>query len=298
MWLLRLVKRKNEKNNIVSILTNEKYKGDALLQKTYTKNYLDHKMVKNNGEIPQYYVENSHPAIIDKEMWEMVQAEFARRKIIGASYSSKNVFSSKLICEDCGGFYGQKKWHSTTSYAKFIYQCNKKFNKDKIKCQTPNLTESEMKTKFLNVYNRFAVDKAQVIIDTEEVIDLITNTEELDAELALAISEMEIVSGLVQQLVESNASQALNQNDYGTKYNTLANRYQEAKNKYDEISAKIAEKKNKGLLLKGFLNNLKEQKDTITEWDDNLWNIMVEKAVVHRDGRITFIFYNGSEITE
>lgn len=106
------------------------------------------------------------------------------------------------------------------------------------------------------------------------------------------------MSGLVQQLVESNASQALNQNDYGTKYNTLANRYQEAKNKYDEISAKIAEKKNKGLLLKGFLNNLKEQKDTITEWDDNLWNIMVEKAVVHRDGRITFIFYNGSEITE
>ena len=79
-------KKKWTKNNIVSILTNEKYKGDALLQKTYTKNYLDHKMVKNNGEIPQYYVKNSHPAIIDKEMWEMLQAEFARRKIIGASY--------------------------------------------------------------------------------------------------------------------------------------------------------------------------------------------------------------------
>lgn len=109
---------------------------------------------------------------------------------------------------------------------------------------------------------------------------------------------MEIVSGLVQHHIESNASQALKQSDYETKYNALAIMYQEAKNKYDELSSKIAEKKNKGLLVKGFLNNLKEQKDTITEWDDNLWNMMIEKAVVHRDGRRTFIFYNGAKITE
>ena len=291
-------KKKWTKNNIVSILTNEKYKGDALLQKTFTKNYLDHKTVKNKGEIPQYYVENSHPAIIDKEMWEMVQAEIARRNAIGPSYSSTSIFGSKLICEDCGGFYGQKKWHSTASYAKFIYQCNKKFYKNKPKCQTPNLSEEDIKSKFLIVYNNFAVDKAQLIMDTEEVIEMITNTAELDAELSSAISEMEIVSGLVQQHIENNANQALKRSDYDAKYNALAIRYQEAKNKYDELSSKIAEKKNKGLLLKGFLNNLKEQKDTITEWDDSLWNMMVEKAVVHRDGRITFIFYNGTEITE
>ena len=127
---------------------------------------------------------------------------------------------------------------------------------------------------------------------------MITNTAELDAELSSAISEMEIVSGLVQHHIESNASQALKQSDYEAKYNALAIMYQEVKNKYDELSSKIAEKKNKGLLVKGFLNNLKEQKDTITEWDDNLWNVMVEKAVVHRDRRITFIFYNGAEITE
>ena len=60
------------KNNITSILTNEKYKGDALLQKTFTDNYLEQNIVKNTGQIPQYYVENSHPAIIDKDMWELV----------------------------------------------------------------------------------------------------------------------------------------------------------------------------------------------------------------------------------
>ena len=67
------------KNTINSILRNEKYKGDALLQKTYTTDYLEHRVEKNRGHLPQYYVENSHPAIIDKEEWEIVQAELMRR---------------------------------------------------------------------------------------------------------------------------------------------------------------------------------------------------------------------------
>ena len=81
------------KNNINSILTNEKYKGDALLQKSYTENYLEQTMVKNTGQIPQYYVENSHPAIIDKEEWEIVQAELMRREQIGAAYSGETAYS-------------------------------------------------------------------------------------------------------------------------------------------------------------------------------------------------------------
>ena len=77
-------------------------------KKSYIKDFLEHKAVKNNGELPKYYVENSHPAIIEKDMWEMVQAELKRRELIGASYSLCNVFSSKLICGGCGAFYGKK----------------------------------------------------------------------------------------------------------------------------------------------------------------------------------------------
>ena len=97
------------KNTLNSILTNEKYKGDALLQKSYTEDYLSQKLVKNTGQIPQYYVENNHPAIIDRDTWESVQIELARRDELGAKYSSNDIFASKLVCEDCGGFYGQKK---------------------------------------------------------------------------------------------------------------------------------------------------------------------------------------------
>ena len=97
-----------QKNTVLSILTNEKYKGDALLQKTFTANFLEHNTKKNNGQLPQYYVENSHPAIIDKYEWEQVQAELARRQEIGRKYSGNGAFASKLICKDCGGFYGLK----------------------------------------------------------------------------------------------------------------------------------------------------------------------------------------------
>jgi site-specific DNA recombinase len=62
------------------MLSNEKYKGDALFQKTYTIDFLSKKRAENNGEVPQYYVEESHPAIIDKDMWEAVQLEMDRRK--------------------------------------------------------------------------------------------------------------------------------------------------------------------------------------------------------------------------
>jgi len=88
---------------------DEEVEGDALLQKTYVSDFLMHKTKKNNGEIPQYYVHDSHPAIVTKEDWDLVQIEMKRRKQIGRKYQSSNsCFSSKLICEDCGAFYGQK----------------------------------------------------------------------------------------------------------------------------------------------------------------------------------------------
>ena len=70
-------------STVYNILTNEKYMGDALLQKTYTPNFLTHKSMVNNRAIWQYYVENSHPAIVDKETWKLVQ------KIITAEHKRK-----------------------------------------------------------------------------------------------------------------------------------------------------------------------------------------------------------------
>ncbi|MFR7894163.1 MAG: recombinase family protein [Dysosmobacter sp.] len=141
--------RKWAASTVESILKNEKYKGDALLQKAFTVDFLTKKQKKNEGEVPQYYVENSHPAIIDPAEWKLAQRELERRKAIGRSYSGNSIFSSRLVCGDCGGYFGSKVWHSTDKYRRTIWRCNSKFTGEE-KCQTPHLTEEEIKARFLD----------------------------------------------------------------------------------------------------------------------------------------------------
>ena len=88
-----------------SILKNEKYKGCALLQKTYTPDFLTKKAVKNDGSVPQYYVEDSHPAIIDPDQFQLVQDIFKERAS-DPKHSGATIFSGKIRCGCCGGWYG------------------------------------------------------------------------------------------------------------------------------------------------------------------------------------------------
>ena len=97
-----------------SILTNEKYKGDALLQKSYTVDFLTKKKKTNEGEIPQYYVEGNHEAIISPDVFEQVQRELERRKQGKGRHSGVHLFSGKIKCGQCGEWYGSKVWHSNS----------------------------------------------------------------------------------------------------------------------------------------------------------------------------------------
>ncbi len=284
------------KNTVTSILTNEKYKGDALLQKKFTDNYLEHSMVKNNGEVPQYYVENSHPAIIDRETWEQVQVEIRRRNALGYQYSATNVFATKLICDDCGGFYGQKKWHSTDRYSKFMFQCNNKYKKGKPKCITPSLHEDDIKQKFIRAFNITIQDKNRLIEDTNAIIEILTNTEDLDLEIANMVSEMEIVNGLVQKLVSQNAKKSQSQEEYSKKYDELVSRYDKAKTKYDDLCLEKVDKQGQLLKLKAFIGNFIDRDTTLESWDSDIWMLMVESAIVYRNNSIKFKFHNGEEI--
>ena len=109
--------KKWHESNIKQILTNEKYIGDALLQKTYTVNTLEKKRVANNGIAPKYYVEGSHEAIIDKDVFLRVQAEIARRANLLTDgkkriYSSRYALSSIVFCGHCGDIFRRIKWNN------------------------------------------------------------------------------------------------------------------------------------------------------------------------------------------
>ena len=101
-------KTKWQSSTVLSILTNEKYKGAALLQKSFTVDFLTKKKKVNEGEVPQYYVEHSHEPIIPPLEFDVVQNEIARRKTIGKGYSGKGVFSTKSVCGVWGKYDGSK----------------------------------------------------------------------------------------------------------------------------------------------------------------------------------------------
>ena len=114
-------KRYSIAGTLMSMLENEKYKGDALLQKSYTVDFLTKKRTQNKGEIQMFYVEDDHDAIISKRIWECVQLEVNRRKKYleehgTNSYSHRpesNPFASKIICGDCNKVFARKGWRSS-----------------------------------------------------------------------------------------------------------------------------------------------------------------------------------------
>ena len=155
-------------STVKSILTNEKYKGDALLQKKYTVDFLQKKCKRNEGEVPQYYVRHSHEAIIPPDVWDRVQEEMQRRKSMGKAYSCSHPFSAKIVCADCGGFYGPKVWNSTNQYRRTIWQCNNKF---KCGCTTPHLEEGDIRERFIQAFNTLFADKENVIAHAKKQVN-------------------------------------------------------------------------------------------------------------------------------
>ena len=145
------------------MLTNEKYKGDALLQKTYTIDFLNKKRADNNGQVPQYYVEGSHPAIIDKEMWEAVQLEMERRRNFALQYgiqkleyaTTENPFAGRVICGTCGQVFGRKVWNSTDDrLRRIVWRCNGKYVvKGEKGCESRHIDDEVLYQAFVDVFN-------------------------------------------------------------------------------------------------------------------------------------------------
>ena len=276
------------------MLSNEKYKGDVLLQKEFTVDFLQKKMKKNEGEVPQYYVEGNHEAIISPAVFDMVQAELAKRKHSGSRYSGVSIFSNKIKCGDCGGWYGSKVWHSTDQYRKVVYRCNHKYKDEK--CQTPHVTEDEVKALFIKAYNELISEKKEIIANAEVIRKTLCTTNTMLAEKQRLEDEILVLVEMTQNLVAENARVAQDQEEYQKRYDSLVQRYEDAKKEYDELVNKIKQKEAHGERIRQFIKTLKEQDGIITEFDDVLWGSMVELVTISREKR-SVTFKDGTEIT-
>ena len=252
-------------STVKSILTNEKYRGDALLQKQYTTDFLQKKRKTNNGEIPQYYVEEHHEAIIPPAQFDFVQAELARREQNGR-YSGVSIFSNKIKCGCCGGWYGSKVWHSTDKYRKVIYRCNRKYGKDTPPCNTPYLSEVEIKKLFLKALNALVDAKEENIENLQELIETVCQMNSLGAEQERLKQELRIIAENLSNLIQKNASVALDQTEQAEKEKKLRTLYAEKHSRFQELEALIQEKNDTKEILTNFITKLEDLTGEQTEF--------------------------------
>lgn len=279
---------------VESILTNEKYKGDALLQKRFTVDFLTKKQKTNEGEVPQYYVTNSHPAIIPPEIFDLVQYEIKRRKKDGRWTSCTYPFSGKVICGECGGIYGSKVWHSNTPNRALVWQCNEK-NRGQ-HCKTPHFTDADIQNAFLIAFNMRLENREEILEVYKEIMELLTDTSELDNEKEMLLNESEVVAGLIQKAVEENARKAMDQGEFNKRYTSLCERYEGARNRLVEIDDIRLERGAKRTKIALFLEELEKHEDLVTEFDEELWYTTVDFVTVYEDKRMVFTFRDGNEV--
>ena len=288
-------KKKWNKATIRSILSNEKYKGDALLQKSYTVDFLTKKKKWNEGEIPQYYVENNHEAIIDPAVFDMVQREMQTRQPGENRHSGVRVFSGKIRCGECGGLYGSKVWHSNDPYRRVVWQCNHKYSNDK-RCSTPHLDEDTLKRLFLEAFNQLICERDEIKANFEEIKAALYSTKELEEKQVTLQSEYEIAAEHVQQWIHENASVALDQVAYEERFTALSARQDAVKVKLDTVCKQIEEKNIRRKNLEQFMADLMKQPSLVTEFDPITWHTMVEEVTVISGSIVQFRFKDGAEI--
>ena len=283
------------RRTVESILTNEKYKGSALLQKKFTMDFLTKKQKVNEGEVPQYFIEDSHPPIIDPQEFELVQAEIARRKEIGKVYSSSNIFSTKLVCSCCGSFFGSKVWHSTSKYRRVIWQCNHKFQNGE-KCKTPHLYEDEIKKRFIEVCNRIAADKENFVASCRQIMEMLSDTAAIDRKIEEQYIYLNGLAASMQQFILENAMHPQGEDFYDTKLAEYEKQRAEGETRLKDLQSQKAARLSRKELLDGLVKALEESGILIDKFDERLWRLMVEKVVVGIEGELTFTLRNGMEI--
>ncbi len=220
-----------------------------------------------------------------------------RRKATGRHHNGLSPFSAIIICGDCGEYYGSKVWHSTSKYRRTIWQCNAKFT-GAGKCRTPHLYEDDIKALFLNAVSELMIDREALIEDGRALCMAFTDFSGTDKDIGEITSEIDVLSGLVQKLVDANATTTLDQTDYRNRYDNYIERYDKGKKRLDDLREQRQKQELKGDILSGFLFELGELYELPMIFKEATWDALVDHVTIHTAGRVVFTFKNGTEVTE
>lgn len=293
------------KTVVQRILTNEKYTGDALLQKTYVTDCITKKMRKNNGELPMYLVKNHHEPIISRSDFNRVQEEMARRsakrtiadkltKTGQGKYSAKYALSELLICGECGEHYRRVTW-TAKGFKEIKWRCVSRIQYGKKKCHSsPTVDEQALHRAIVSAVNEFCTVKDDVaktlhesiieVLDPNQNGSVQAAQQRID-ELARNMDEL-IKLATVPDTAENAMSDIAK---FSEEMKMLREFIETEKAKQTEVQHGSNE-------LSNVLQRLEKENFTLTEYDDIVTRQLIEQITVDIKNTITVRFKGGFEM--
>ena len=274
---------------IKKILLNEKYIGDALLQKTFTVDFLTKKRVKNEGHVPQYYVENSHEAIIPKELFLQAQEELHRRNNIytGADknkrlYSSKYALSTITFCGDCGDIYRRVYWN-IRGRKEFVWRCVTRIEQGPETCKNRTVKEGDLYDAVMTAINRLLAGGDNMIRTLEENIHaVIGDTTEYK------ISE-------INALLEEKQKEVISLANKGKDYDFLADEIDSLREKRQTLLVEDASLSGENERTNELIEFIRNNKYRTQRYDDALVRKLIQNVTVY-DDHFVICFKSGIEV--
>lgn len=293
---------------IDSILTNEKYCGDVLLQKTYIDDCINKKVKKNTGQLPMYLVQNHHEGIISRETFDAAQAELARRSAgkspskknapTGRSrYSSKYALSDRLYCGECGTRYQRCTWRNRDGSKRIVWRCVSRVDYGNKYCHdSPTLDEEPLHRAILASINSTVKGKDSIIYNLKSAME-----KELAPVAGQQLSLSEIDSQLEQLNTEfskalAEASESGDQAAYSDRFREIMQKQTALKAQRDEIQRMLAESGKATAHIEQCRQAAETTPSAITEWDETLIRQVVESVTVETDSGIVVALKSGASI--
>lgn len=284
-------KEKWHTSTINKILRNEKYMGDALLQKTYTTDFLSKKRIKNNGIVPQYYVEGDHEAIIPKDLFMQVQAELVRRRAVHVSptgkkrsFSCNHCFSQMLFCGDCGELYRRVHWNNRGCKS-IVWRCISRLEPGSAQTNCTNRTVNELLLQEITVkaINRILIERDSFLkVLQQNITKAVVSTETLSPAG---------IQARLEELQKELINKANNKQDYDAIADEIL-RLRDQKEKSELDSCRREETINRIKELQAFIA---DQETDITDFDEDMIKKLIEKITVFTD-HFTVEFKSGITI--
>ena len=298
----------NEKwwdSTISGMLENEKYYGNALLQKTITVDFLNHKRKANKGQAQKFMVNENHPPIIAKEIFDKVQDERERRALLRGNlvgdrhkYTSKYPFSGKVFCGNCGNVFNRRQWNSTNTSKKVVWQCKTYLVDGKDACAAKAVGENVLMDAFVRMFNRIYENRQSFIKTMTENIEMIILQRPDIGETEALNQRIEELKSSLKKLIRFQVGNNVDPEVYNEEYKSISEELGEVRKKRLELDKVIESKDGVKQRFDEIVQTINGSDSLLEEFDEEIFNALVEKIEILTPTHFIFELKSGLRVEE